>query len=67
MLGAKKCGVDPKKCLVVEDAPAGVVSGRVAGSKTLAVLTSHTREQLDAAQPDFVVKDLSRSVHTLHG
>ncbi|KZT72540.1 HAD-like protein [Daedalea quercina L-15889] len=59
LLGAEKCGVNPKKCLVVEDAPAGVKSGRAAGSKTLAVLTSHTREQLKAAQPDFVVKDLS--------
>lgn len=60
MLGAKKCGVDPKKCLVVEDAPAGVRSGRAAGSKTLALLTSHTLKQLEEAQPDFVVKDLAR-------
>lgn len=52
--------MDPKKCLVVEDAPAGVRSGRAAGCKTLALLTSHTREQIEAAQPDFVVKDLSR-------
>jgi len=59
LLGAKKCGVDPKNCLVVEDAPAGVKSGRAAGSKTLALLTSHTRAQVEEAQPDFVVKDLS--------
>ena len=60
LLGAKKCGVDTKRCLVVEDAPAGVKSGRAAGCKTLALLTSHTREQIETAQPDFVVKDLSR-------
>ncbi|OCH92198.1 phosphatase [Obba rivulosa] len=59
LLGAKKCGVDPARCLVVEDAPAGIRSGRAAGAKTLAVITSHTREQVEAAQADFVVKDLS--------
>ncbi|EMD40836.1 hypothetical protein CERSUDRAFT_111420 [Gelatoporia subvermispora B] len=59
LLGAKKCGVDPKRCLVVEDAPAGIRSGRAAGAKTLAVITSHTREQVEDAQADFVVKDLS--------
>ena len=60
LLGAKKCGVDPKRCLVVEDAPAGVRSGNAAGSKTLAVITSHTREQIEEAKPDFIVPNLAR-------
>ncbi|KZT13020.1 phosphatase [Laetiporus sulphureus 93-53] len=59
LLGAKLCGVDPRRCLVVEDAPAGVRSGRAAGCRTLGLLTSHTREQVEAAKPDFLVKDLS--------
>ncbi|PCH41478.1 phosphatase [Wolfiporia cocos MD-104 SS10] len=59
LLGAERCGVDPTRCLVVEDAPAGVRSGNAAGCKTLALLTSHTREQVVAAEPDFIVKDLS--------
>ncbi|CCM05573.1 uncharacterized protein FIBRA_07800 [Fibroporia radiculosa] len=59
LLGAKKCGVDPSRCLVVEDAPAGVRSGKAAGCKTLALLTSHSRAQVEAAAPDFIVKDLS--------
>ncbi|KAH9942582.1 phosphatase [Amylocystis lapponica] len=59
LLGAKRCGVDASKCLVVEDAPSGVRSGRAAGCKTLALLTSHSREQVDAAQPDYVVKNLA--------
>ncbi|KAI0089136.1 phosphatase [Irpex rosettiformis] len=59
LLGAKRCGVDPSRCLVVEDAPAGIISGRTAGCKTLGVLTSHTREQVEAAQADFVVKNLT--------
>ncbi|KAH9850000.1 phosphatase [Lenzites betulinus] len=60
LLGAKRCGVDPARCLVVEDAPAGVRSGKAAGSKTLALVTSHTREQLDEAKPDYVVSNLSK-------
>ncbi|CDO71402.1 hypothetical protein BN946_scf184908.g160 [Trametes cinnabarina] len=60
LLGAKRCGVDPSRCLVVEDAPAGVRSGKAAGCKTLALITSHTREQIAEAQPDYVVSNLSR-------
>ncbi|KAJ3011643.1 hypothetical protein NUW54_g2108 [Trametes sanguinea] len=60
LLGAKRCGVDPSRCLVVEDAPAGVRSGKAAGCKTLGLITSHTREQIDEAQPDYVVQNLSK-------
>lgn len=45
--------------IVIEDAPSGIRSGRAAGCKTIALLTTHTREQVDAAQPDFIIKDLS--------
>ncbi|KAH9015786.1 phosphatase [Lactarius pseudohatsudake] len=64
LLGAKRCGVHPKRCLVVEDAPAGVQSGRAAGCKTLAVTTSHTRDQMVASRPDYLVENLSR--HAFH-
>jgi beta-phosphoglucomutase-like phosphatase (HAD superfamily) len=48
--------------LVVEDAPSGIRSGHAAGSKTLAVLTSHSREQMveSETQPDFIVDNLTR-------
>ncbi|KAF5363966.1 hypothetical protein D9756_000395 [Leucocoprinus leucothites] len=59
LLGARKCGVDPAKCIVFEDAPLGVQSGRAAGCKTIGLLTTHTREQMEAAKPDILVKDLS--------
>ncbi|KII94937.1 hypothetical protein PLICRDRAFT_25615 [Plicaturopsis crispa FD-325 SS-3] len=59
LLGAKKCRVDPKRCLVVEDAPAGVVSGQAAGADTLAVITSHTREQMLATKPTYLVPNLA--------
>ena len=34
---ARRLGVDPAACLVVEDAPAGLVAARAAGAATLAV------------------------------
>lgn len=48
-------GVNPTRCLVVEDAPQGVAAAQAAGAATLAVLTTTPREQLDA---DLVVPDL---------
>ena len=53
---ARRLGVDPTSCLVVEDAPAGLESARVAGCATLAVTTTTSPEDLIA---DAVVKDLS--------
>lgn len=48
--------------LVVEDAPSGLIAGRAAGAHTLAVCTSHTRDEIVAsgAAPDFIVDDLTR-------
>jgi len=59
LLGAKKCDVKPERCLVLEDAPSGIRSGLAAGCKTLAVLTSHSRDQIEPCKPDFLVKDLT--------
>ncbi|RDB22770.1 Sugar phosphatase YfbT [Hypsizygus marmoreus] len=60
LLGAKQCGVKPENCVVFEDAPSGVRSGRAAGCRTVGLLTTHSREQLEACQPTFIVKDLSK-------
>ena len=48
--------------LVVEDAIAGLKSGRAAGARTLAVCTSTPRQTiLDSdANPDYIVEDLTR-------
>ena len=53
---ARRLGVDPRRCLVVEDAPKGLEAAQAAGCFTLAVVTTTPREQLDA---DAVVADLS--------
>lgn len=56
LLGAARMGVDPRSCLVVEDAASGVASGRAAGCRTLGVLSGQTEDELDA---DVVVPSLA--------
>ena len=56
LLAAQRLGVDPARCLVVEDAPAGLTAGRAAGMRTLAVTTTHAAGDLDA---DVVVGTLA--------
>ena len=48
--------------LVVEDAPSGLIAGHAAGAHTLAVCTSHTRDEIIASGvvPEFIVDDLTR-------
>ncbi len=48
LLGARRLGVDAARCLVVEDAPAGLASGRAAGALTLGLLTTHGPAQIEA-------------------
>ncbi|KIY48769.1 HAD-like protein [Fistulina hepatica ATCC 64428] len=59
LLGARLSGVDPRQCIVVEDAPTGIRSGKAAGCLVLATCTSHTRAALEKENPDFLVGDLS--------
>ncbi len=47
--GAALLGIPVEQCLVVEDAPAGVASGKAAGCRVLAVLTTHPAGTLMAA------------------
>jgi len=45
--------------LVLEDSPAGIVAGKAAGCKVLALVTTHTFEQVEKAGADWIVGDLS--------
>ncbi|MER5472311.1 HAD family hydrolase [Streptomyces sp. NPDC002685] len=56
LLAARELGVDPARCVVFEDAPAGLQAGRAAGMTTVALATTHQAGELDA---DLVVEDLS--------
>ena len=55
--GAERTGVAPRDCIVVEDAPAGVLAGKAAGMRVVAVTTTHSREVLLAA--DRIVTSLA--------
>ncbi|KAK4173683.1 DL-glycerol-3-phosphatase [Triangularia setosa] len=48
-----------KEILVLEDAPAGIRAGKAAGCKVIGLVTSHSVEEVLAAGPDWVVKDLT--------
>ncbi len=56
LLAARQLGVHPARCVVFEDAPAGLQAGRAAGMTTVALTTTHRAAELTA---DVVVEDLS--------
>lgn len=55
LLAAERLGVSPERCLVVEDAPAGLAAAEAAGCYRLAVITTTPEEELEA---DGVVRNL---------
>jgi beta-phosphoglucomutase len=58
LVAAAKLGVPPERCIVVEDAPAGIEAGRRAGMRTIGVGGAHGR--LDA---DLTVASLADLPH----
>lgn len=56
LLTAKRLGVEPKNCIVVEDAVAGVVAAKSAGMYCVAVTNTHPEEKLKEA--DLIVDTL---------
>jgi sugar-phosphatase len=53
--GAAALGLDAADCVVVEDAPAGIRSGKAAGARVIAVRTTAPEEELRAAGADWIV------------
>jgi beta-phosphoglucomutase family hydrolase len=58
LLAAKKLGVDPGNCVVLEDAIAGVAAAKTAGMKCIAVTNSHPVDRLEKA--DVIVDSLEK-------
>ncbi len=48
-LACARLGLAPARCVVIEDAPAGVEAARAAGTRVVAVLMHHPRESLAGA------------------
>jgi beta-phosphoglucomutase len=56
LTAAERLGLDPTQCVVIEDAPDGVVAAKAAGCHCVAVTNSASREKL--AEADLVVESL---------
>jgi beta-phosphoglucomutase family hydrolase len=66
LLAAERLGVEPKDCIVIEDAVAGVTAAKRAGMYCLAVTGTHPRHSLTEA--DLVVNTLEAvSTNALEG
>lgn len=52
---AAMLGVPPERCVVVEDAPAGIQAGEAAGCRVVALRTTMSEAVLEAAGPDWIV------------
>jgi mannitol-1-/sugar-/sorbitol-6-phosphatase len=57
--GAAILRVAPADCVVIEDAPAGIQSGKAAGARVLALRTTAADDELRRAGADWIVKDCS--------
>jgi beta-phosphoglucomutase family hydrolase len=64
LLAARKLGAEPSRCVVIEDAVAGVTAAKRAGMRCIAVTNTHPAESLREA--DLVVDSLEKvSLHDL--
>lgn len=61
-LAAERLGVDPARCVVIEDAPVGVMAAKAGGMRAVAVMCAchHPAEKLHAAGADLVVPTLEQ-------
>ena len=67
LAAAARLEKDIRRCLVIEDAPAGLAAGLASGARLLAVTTSHEPSELTRAE--VVVRNLTSCVveHSPHG
>ena len=57
LYASEKLKLNPRNCLVIEDAPVGILAAKKAGMKVIALSTTHKEEELIDA--DKIIKDLS--------
>jgi sugar-phosphatase len=60
--GAAALGFPPSECIVVEDVPVGIRSGKSAGARVIALRTTAPLLDLRQAGPDWIAVDC-RSIH----
>ncbi len=57
MKAAAKLGFAASDCVVVEDAPSGVLAGKAAGARVIAFLTTMIRRDLEDAGADWIIQN----------
>ena len=57
LIAAKNLKINPKNCLVIEDAPVGIEAAKRAGMVSIALTTTHGKKELNDA--NLIVHDLS--------
>lgn len=65
LLGARRLGVEPSRCLALEDAPSGIESARAAGIPVVAFRTTHPEAELQGAT--VILDTLAEAVARLLG
>ena len=58
LMAAEKLGINPKDCLVIEDAVSGIKAGKSANMKVIALTSSLPKERL--VEADLIVDDLNK-------
>jgi mannitol-1-/sugar-/sorbitol-6-phosphatase len=56
---ARYLGFAPEDCIVVEDAPAGIRSGKAAGARVLALRTTAPDDELHECGAEWIINDLA--------
>lgn len=66
--GAARLGVDPSRCIVIEDAVSGVEAAHAAGMKAIGITTSFAADEFARlAHPDHIVDGVSAIVEVIEG
>jgi beta-phosphoglucomutase-like phosphatase (HAD superfamily) len=57
--GARRIGMDPKDCLVVEDAVSGITAAHAAGMDAVGVPTTFSKEELaERVHPEYLLNEI---------
>lgn len=57
-VACERIGLPPEQCVVIEDAPPGVLAAKTAGARVAAIMMHHSAETLAEAGADVVVRRL---------
>lgn len=60
LVAASRLGAAPSDCVVIEDAPAGMQSGKAAGMRVIGVAFTYQRGELPAGSLDLLIDNLAQ-------